>query len=243
MTPMTPSGPRHPSVLALHELQTGALPAAERDQVSAHLAACAACAGVAATLAADQRHFAAEVLPRTMAAVAGGRTRRWTLVLVPALAATVCALWLAPRPQLRAKGDATLTLYAARGEQVVMVADGSALAPGDRIRFVLRPGGLGYALVASVDGIGRITVYHPFEGVESGRIEPSPRVELPGSIVLDRSPGPERIFALLSRHPLQATQVREALTALGRGGPPAIRANSRLAVPADAQGTVLIEKR
>jgi hypothetical protein len=236
---------RHPSALALHEYQLGATPPPERAGVAAHLAACGRCRDELGALAADQRRFEQEVLPRTQPRHQPA-TRRWLLGSgLAAVTAAGALFWLGQRaPDIRAKGgEATLSVFAARGERVIAVEDGvTELGPGDRIRFVLRPGGFGYALIASVDGGGRATVYHPFRGERSVALPPGARVELPGSIVLDRSPGPERVFALLSRQPLAAADVLPALAAIGRRGPSAVRATSRLALPADAQGSVLFEK-
>jgi hypothetical protein len=236
--------PPHPSALALHQYQAGALPAPQRDAAAAHLEGCPACRRQLAELAEDTRRFAAEVFPRTLAGVtaraAPERRTRW--LLAPVLAAAVVALWLGRRPEVRVKGAATLTVVAAGRDGLVTVADGTTLEAGDRIRFVLRPAGLRYVLIAGVDGAGRATIYHPFQGSESGPLAGAV-VEIPGSIVLDRSPGPERIFALLSSRPLPAAPLRDALAALGRGGPGAIRATRRLAVTAAVQETVLFEKR
>jgi hypothetical protein len=237
---MSGSGPvRHPSALALHELHLGA----GDGEVAAHLGVCPECRQRLDELAADHRRFDEQVLPRTVLALRP-RRRRWLWALAPAVA-VAAALWLWARPrggEERAKGEAVLTVYAARGETVTRLEEGGALAPGDRIRFVLRPGGLAYAMIASLDGAGRATVYHPYGGAQSAPVGAEPRVELPGSIVLDRGPGPERIFALLSRRPLATAEVVRALEEIGRGGPGAVRATPQLPLPVEAQGSVLFEK-
>lgn len=238
---MSGSGPvRHPSALALHELHLGA---GDRE-VAAHVGVCPECRQQLDELAADHRRFDEQVLARTVPALGRRRPRRWLWALAPAVA-VAAGLWLWARPrggEERAKGEAVLTVYAARGETVTRLEDGGALAPGDRIRFVIRPGGLGYAMIASLDGAGRATVYHPYGGAQSAPVAADPRVELAGSIVLDRAPGPERIFALLSRRPLAAAEVVRALEEIGRGGPAVVRATAQLPLPVEAQGSVLFEK-
>ncbi|HET9451957.1 MAG TPA: hypothetical protein VFO83_13795, partial [Aggregicoccus sp.] len=66
--------------------------------------------------------------------------------------------------------------------------------------------------------------------------------ELPGSVVLDAAPGPERVFALFSDAPLAAGDVTRALEALGSGGRGAIRAQQRLPVAGTEQASFLFEK-
>jgi hypothetical protein len=60
--------------------------------------------------------------------------------------------------------------------------------------------------------------------------------------VLDAAPGPERVFALLSREPLDAAQVKRELARVGAGGAAAIRGTRLLALSADEQPSVLFEK-
>jgi hypothetical protein len=69
------------------------------------------------------------------------------------------------------------------------------------------------------------------------------RFEVPGSVVLDDSPGPERIFAFLSRRPLDGALVRTTLEALAGRGPQAIRAGHALQVPGAETSSVVFEKR
>ncbi len=119
---------------------------------------------------------------------------------------------------------------------------GEALAPGDLVRFVVEPRGHRYLLVASIDGAGKVSVYHPFQGTVSAPLGADARVELPGSIVLDRAPGPERIFALLSEVALSATAVRESLKGVEAGGPERIRQTVELPLPGTEQDSFLFEK-
>ena len=60
-----------------------------------------------------------------------------------------------------------------------------------------------HVLVASIDAAGKTSVYFPFGGNASGLLSES-RNELPDTIVLDDTLGPERIFAFYSREQFAA---------------------------------------
>jgi hypothetical protein len=244
----------HPSALELDALAIGALDGAEARRVGDHLAACERCRGAADASRADREAFRSVVLPRTAAAVVErarplrGRRAPWTWWLIPAVAAAAALLWLirpATEPEipseggareavLAVKGAAALQLFASRDGKVFAVRDGAALRPGDRIRFVVQPAGLPHVMVASI--------YFPTVGSRSGAVDPAARTELPGSIELDDAAGPERVYALFTREPLEADQVIAALRAVGAAGPAAIRDRSGLAVAADAQASLVFEK-
>ncbi|HXU06472.1 MAG TPA: DUF4384 domain-containing protein [Polyangia bacterium] len=140
------------------------------------------------------------------------------------------------------KGGAGFTMVARRDGRVFSVEPGAKLRANDQIRFVVSHLRHRYVLIASVDGAGRANVYFPYEGATSENVGIRERIELPGSIVIDGSPGPERFFALVSREPLQTTSVRRALDAVGKEGTNSIRNASRLDVGADEQVSILVEK-
>jgi hypothetical protein len=142
---------------------------------------------------------------------------------------------------VRATGPA-LEVYVRRtdADRVERVAEGGCLDPGDRLRFLLRPvrgRPADHLLLVSLDGAGALTVYYPYGETESGRLAEGARVELPGSIELDGTPGPERLFAIVSRAPVKLAEVRPRLEALFARGPEAVRAATAavLATP-DAGG-------
>jgi hypothetical protein len=201
------------------DLDAAALDGASAAQ-RAHLASCAACRA-----RADEDHgFRAELSPEVMErtlAVWRRRRRvavvRWAVPLVMAAAAFV--LLVRPgetpevvEPDLAVKGTRPgLAIYALRDGHVFQVGDGDVLAPGDEIRFAVTPAGSRYVLIGSIDGFGRATIYVPYEGERSVAIDPRGRTELPGSIVLDDAPGPERVFAVFSSVAIRAADVRQAL--------------------------------
>jgi hypothetical protein len=162
---------------------------------------------------------------------------------VPVPATEAMAAPPASDPALGIKGGGSLKVFARRGDRAELVEHGRTLAPGDQIRFVLESGGLAYALVLSVDGAGKQSVYFPHGGAGSEAVPAQGRVEVPGSIVLDDAPGPERIWALFSHRPLRHADVAAALRALAGAGPAALRAAATLPVPDTVQASLLFEKK
>jgi len=231
----------HLSAFALDALALGTETAGARE----HLAACSRCRAEYDAAAELRAHFVAHVLPRG----APVRRRRawWPLLAIPALAA-IALIAVRPKPaappagDLAIKGDATWQVFANRDGQTFAVHDGTRLDAGDRIRFAVVPDGARYLLVASIDGAGAVSVYYPYGGTESAPLPPDARVELPGSIVLDAAPGPERLFAVFSDAPIASAGVAEQLRSIAAGGADAIRGMHTLDVPARTQASLVFEK-
>jgi len=251
---------RHLSSFDLDLLEMGALDEPKKKMAEDHLAVCATCRREHETLRKLRADFTSNVLPRTLARVRerrGPSTVAQPRFWVPLLAsAAALALWTAGKlpshagstsndDAVQAKGRATLQLVARHEGHVVPVDDKAAhLLPGDEIRFVVHAAGpdASYLLIASVDGGGRANVYHPYGGATSAKVDHLGRWEVPGSIVLDESPGPERVFAFFSKEPLQAAMVTQALSALGQRGWEAIRHTDRVDVAGTEQSSSVIEK-
>lgn len=232
----------HLSTFALDALALGTETAGARD----HLVTCARCRGDYETAAALREHFVVNVLARTQP-----RRARvvWPWLAIPALAAAIGVVVVIARPRpvtepdLAIKGDATWQVFANRDGQTFAIHDGAQLEPRDRIRFAVTPDGARYLLVASIDGAGAVSIYFPYGGDASAPLDPGERVELPGSIVLDTAPGPERMFALFSDEPIEAAAVAEQLRAIGTDGADAIRQVHELAVAnVHAQASLVFEK-
>jgi hypothetical protein len=234
----------HLSSLTLDALALGRETPGARE----HLATCARCRGEFESAAGLRQHFISQILPRT-------RPRKarpsWFVFAVPAFAAAIAIVAVvsrhreapAPAPDLAIKGDATWQVFANRDGQTFIVHDGAQLEPGDRIRFAVIPDGARYLLVASIDGAGTVSIYFPYGGSESAPLPAGDRSLLPGSIVLDAAPGPERMFAIFSDEPVAAEQVTDQLRAIGAGGADAIREPHALTVTnARAQASTLFEK-
>jgi hypothetical protein len=243
----------HVSQMTIDGLAARLLSDAETATARAHVASCTRCRGDLETAEAACATFTREVLPRTLDRLAPRRAAPWR-ILAPAfavsgLATVLLVVWFvrrAPVPptaddDLRMKGALTFQVFASRGDQVFAVRDATRLAAGDKIRFVVGAGEARYVLVASIDGAGHATIYHPYGGARSAPAPVQP-TDLPGSIVLDAAPGPERVFALVSREPLAAGDVARTLEALGERGAAAIRATPTLDLPGVTQASVVFEK-
>jgi hypothetical protein len=242
----------------------------DRRGRDAHAAGCGACAARREEHRQLRRRFEAEVFARTVARVNHGGARalaarvpRWTWtwgLAVPALAAALFVWTRGPGRRDDRAGPAgavdvavkggLFEAYvrrsgggaAADGAAVARLVEGERLRPGDALRFVVYPAGLPYVLIASVDGAGQISVYFPFHGEGSAPVAARGPYVVPASIVLDQAPGPERLFAIYSRRPVEARAVRDAAAQLVAGGASAIRAGRRLTLDDTVQATLLFEK-
>ena len=246
----------HVSAFAIDALALGALDDETRARVENHLAGCAACRRERDQAAAQRAAFTGSVLPRTLPALrarlAGPRRparRAMWLGGAVAAAAAVVAVVIAARPpreppgqrELGIKGGPAWLVVGHRADRTFQIRNGEALAPGDALRFVIVPDRALYLLIASIDGAGVASIYFPYGGARSERVDGS-RIELPGSIVLDAAPGPERLFAIFSDEPLDAAPVAAQLRELGAQGADAIRTTAELAVAARAQLSLVFEK-
>lgn len=258
------SSTAHPSLLALERMSAGKLCSNEQSDLEAHLVTCSQCEGRWQELCAAQRHFMAEVYPRTIATTlercrSSERAKKsspWRWAAVPVLAVAVIVLFVTVRPRpaplspsqsealIATKGSTpTFGMFARRGSEVFRVRSGSVLAPGDQVRFVVGPGNFNYLLIASIDGAGVTSIYYPFDGKRSAPLTREPRQELPGSVVLDQTLGSERVYALFSREPLSAKQVSIELLRVGREHSNTLRRHRDLRVRAKAQESIWFEKR
>lgn len=255
---------RHTSPMDFDLLDLGQISPEEVARMEAHGAGCPDCAARRAEHARRVLHFRKVVFSRTAEALAS-RPRfvprwRWSLGLAIPLVAGVLLLTRGhqgvlnpdgpvPTPDtLGIKGMPVLQVFARRqglgtvAAEVTKVKDGDHLAAGDALRFVLYPTGLPYVLIASVDGAAQTSIYYPFHGEASAEVDNKNTVPVPGSIVLDQAPGPERIFVIHSERPISASTARAALARLGSGGADAIRAAQHLPIEGTVQSTLCFEK-
>jgi hypothetical protein len=260
MSPFADSDRTHISALQLETQRLGLASRGEHAAIERHLAGCGACQGLAESVRAAHREFASEVLPRTLPGLTARRARQrrrtaWTfsLVMVPAMAALLVVArstgWWpgqpVEEPAYALKGGPALLVAVRREELVFRPHPDKPLRPGDLLAFSVQGVQSPFVLVASVDGAGQVNVYVPFDGQRSAPLPAAGeggRVALEGSVILDGSPGPERIYAFFSTRPLEAAAVRAALAPVAAGGAPAIRRAVQVDVGAAQQATVLLEK-
>ena len=233
----------------------------EASRARSHVGACPACRSHLDSLRRSAEYFDQNVRDRTEGQVlaaleertgAPPRTRRrWELTALGLAAATAAVVLVtrgAPRrpdareADLRSKGDASLTVFRRHAGSVSVLSDGARVEPGDSLRFLADPAGYRWLLVLSLDGGGRSTVYLPYGGSASRPIDPLRRFEDDGSITLDETRGPERIFALFSDQPIAAAEAIRALGEIAGRGPEAIRSTRHLLVTAGSQTSLLLEK-
>ncbi len=232
--------------------------------IEAHCMSCTGCAARRVEHGEHVQNFRGMVFPRTVDNLVLRRrpAARWPWMFGLALPLAACLLMLVrshPSGKKSApafdpphdpgtigiKGSPVVRVFARRNRpdaDVIKVKDGDRLAAGDALRFVLSPTGLPYVLIASVDGAGQASVYYPFHGEASVEVDPRGTVSVPGSIVLDKALGPERIFVIYSEKPIQAETVREVLTKLGAGGAGTIRGAQHLPIAETVQSSLLFEK-
>ncbi len=228
----------HLSSETLDLLLLSALDANQSTSAKAHLSACEVCNSRWAEVNEDKQRFEQFVFARTLPKVEaaaqqnlsplGKLNLRWLMPVLGLVTAGVAAFVLHAAlagaggsnedPYLGVKGQAPmLEVFAMReAGRPFSVKRGQSLKPKDRIRFVVNPAGAAYVLVASRDGKGAFTVYHPFGATESeklGGVNGPKKVELSSTIELDDTAGPEQLFAVFSDQPVAARDVETALAA------------------------------
>jgi hypothetical protein len=189
---------------------------------AAHVTACPSCRQRIDDRAAQQQQYAAvtgpplwqEVLQRRAA-----RRRRWRLPLLAGtlvLAGGMAMLMVVPRvdrPYVGTKGAATATVAVAvhRGETLFAADAGHPVRAGDALRFIPQaPEGFRFVALGSRDGRGTFSLFYPSQPDERSLPLPAPGEALPGSIILDDAPGPERLLVALTDQPITGQQLRAA---------------------------------
>lgn len=237
------AGPECASDLVLDQLLVDELDADATAQYRAHFDRCGACAARFEELSADQKTFqAAPPLVAPMRAVkrpsgsarAGRGRRTWLLLPVAAALAAALALFFTTRPRrlepvaqaelptasVRSKGSSfDLVAVVERGSHQFRAFSGDAVRPGDKVQLAYSAVTRGALYVIGVDGSAHALQYYPEEN-SSTFVEPGQEVELPFSLVLDQTRGPERFFAFLCETPqdnLALASAAEAAVASAAG--------------------------
>jgi len=238
------------SDLTIDRLLAGEL--GESSDAMTHLRGCAACATRRDGILADAEAFRAERDQPRLSVVRGGGEGRpagshWMRRVAPplALAAGVAAVAVmlparspSPTEGYVTKGGGTLSLIARTGDgRVDRVLPGDPLAPGDAVRFEVKAAEAARVWILGMDAAGAVTAY-----VEDAALQGGPARLLPGSVLLDRTLGMERIVALFCRDRIEkAAVITAGQAALSRaGGEPA--GEVAVELPGCTQSSILIRK-
>ena len=218
------------SHLQLARFQTDDMSAPEARAVQEHLDGCEKCRSLLTEMTANAAEYSAReavhleqltarLTEQPTASDADIRERPWMrrVAVFSGLAAAAAAIVVfafvfefgpdAPDgdPSIAFKGSTALEVTAARDGETFAVKDGTHLRAGDAVRFTLTADRPGYVTVFSVDGKGMVSPFYPAAAlsVDAAPLEmPSAGKQvLPGSIILDDAPGPERFVALFSDRP------------------------------------------
>lgn len=103
-------------------------------------------------------------------------------------------------------------LFVQRGGELVPIADGGRLHPGDQLQLVLRVAAPRFVALYSKDGAGAVSRYAP---IDSAMVEvrAGEEVVLPNSTVLDDVLGPERLAVFFCARPLEEAVLRAQVEA------------------------------
>ncbi len=222
---------RHVSLESLDLLLIERLAPEKETELRAHLRACDACQALLDRQMADHQEFVKTVFPRTLPKVEAkwesgsgflGFFRGWSTPLA-ALAAAACLAVVVVAvpsdpsypPGVRAKGQPRVHAFVKRGNEVSELKPQDGIVPGDFLRFSFEPLGYSHVLVVGHDASKRVHVFYPSGGLESAPVKEA--FELPTSLQIDDSPGPEVFIAVFSRHALLASEVIEAVLAAQDG--------------------------
>lgn len=226
-----------------------------RDAHAAHLDACAWCNDRLGLLGAEteaSRHQVEMLVARAAesARASAPATRSvWPrfLLAAGAMAAAAAVMLVAVTggdDGDRAKGSA-MGFYVQRHGEVRRGVSGDTFQPGDALRFTVSSGEGGYFLLVGIEPSGEVTAYHPYDGEGGVPQAPGAEVALPGSLVLDETPGTEFFLGIFSSRPVRVDQVRRAVTEvrreLGPTAPLSRAALQRLELPG-IQHLVVVNK-
>ena len=225
------------SHLQLARFMTDDLSESEAATVRAHLEACEKCRAVSKQMDVNAAAYSAheelhlERLDERLAAASAERgvgSRGRNVAIFCGLAAAAAAVLVltfvfnagqdesAGDSVIAFKGSSALAVTAARDGETFAVKEGTHLRAGDAVRFTLTAFHSGYVTVFSVDGKGTVSPFYPAAALSENaaplEIPAAGKHTLPGSIVLDDAPGPERFVALFSERPFDRSAMVDRST-------------------------------
>jgi len=234
------------SDLVLDRLLAGELAPGESHAAQQHLGSCSRCNAQCTQLERDRERY--RLAPPPLQANPERHTKRWAswrlwLLPVGALsAAAVLILLLRPgsghgnfmAEATQTKGSIRLGFYVKRGDTVRAGHSGDIVYPGEAVRFTYTSRTSGYLAVVSLDGAGKVSVYHPDPDVNpAAPLAPAEDEPLPGSILLDDALGTEAVYGVLCSEPRALIGIVEQLR----------RERDLPAVSGCAVDKVILEKR
>jgi hypothetical protein len=100
-----------------------------------------------------------------------------------------------------------VAVFVKRGKDVILLAPGQPLRPGDALRFVARLDRPRFLELRARDASGRERTIFP-DGPTAAELRPDQPV--PGGFVVDAAPGPERLTVLLGDRAFAVGRVPES---------------------------------
>jgi hypothetical protein len=198
-----------------------AFAAGEALPLAEHVAACADCGPYVVALKAEAEAFTRSRTPELFLKQLQRRAEqrpvarpwwRWLGVLVPVAVAMVIVLRgsIPEDDGVTFKGGA-LRLFVKRGEsEPSPLAADARVQAGDALRFSYDAPSDGYLAVFDLDGRESVTVFWPYGEARAGAVKKAQGL-LPGSVVLDASPGPEWVVAVFSEKPFDTAAIAAQL--------------------------------
>jgi len=213
-------GPECVSDLSLDRLALGEVGPQEQATLTAHLAVCPDCAAASTRLGEDRALFAREAAIANLAADAAMRAasrprRRWPWLVAPlgllAAGATAFTLFVKPVPELRTKGEFSLSSYVLHPESATAGALhlGEPLHPGDRVQFRYNGGKAGHLAIVAVDATGDVAVYYP-PGAVAAPVAAGTDLPLDSAVELDGTLGREVIVGVRCERAIPVAEIAAA---------------------------------
>ncbi len=228
-----------PSHLSLDRFVTGELsePPILDEAARAHVNAVKAAAADVVPLDAHALRQRASQLTGNVDIPVSANRMPW---MVGGLLAAALALFVTLQPPtadvIRTRGDADLLVFQV-GRFALFPYDGEVVNPATDLVLKVRAGQHQGVVVLGVDGTGTVSQYWPESGEAPEALAGGGIVDLPGSLRLDATPGPEVLVAAFD---MEVSPVRDALrTAFQVGGLEGVRGWASAHPDADA---VVVER-
>jgi hypothetical protein len=148
------------------------------------------------------------------------RSLRWLFALAPVAVSVgvLGAVLVRPPPEIRLKGSSFQVFYKRHGDPQPLLS-GNHLRAGDALRFSYAAAADGYLMIVDVDGSGRVQALYPYGERDAAPVHAKDAPLLPGSIALDGTPGPERLFAVYRSTQFSLDSIARELQLAGASTP------------------------